>query len=77
LVARALPRQPGRDRDVSDGLYFDSAQADNFLCLLVGSIALAEEKRKANLKEFYVDAPQLTHVVEAEVVSIETVEHGS
>lgn len=62
---------------MSDGLYFDSAQADNFLCLLFGGIARAEEKRKANLKEFYVDAPQLTHAVEAEVVSIETVEHGS
>lgn len=63
---------------MSDGIYyFDRAQADNFLCLLVGIIAKAEEKRKANLREFYVDAPQLTHAVEAEVVSIETVEHGN
>ena len=62
---------------MSDGLYFDMAQADNFLCLLVGSIAKAEEKRKANLREFYVDAPQLTHAVEADVVSIETVKDGN
>ena len=62
---------------MSDGLYFDMAQANKFLCLLVGSIAKAEEKRKANLREFYVDAPKLTHAVEADVVSIETVEHGN